>query len=105
MALGDRAVGVRRAAQPADPVAVGRRQRHLRQEPLGDGVEQPLLAREVVVDRHGLDAEGGPQLAGAAGLEPVAVDQRQRRRGQAVAAELRAPGGRALPAPLRSWLA
>nr|WP_263656688.1 hypothetical protein [Nonomuraea aurantiaca] len=80
--------------QPRTPVSVrfGRveaadRVMHLSDHGLDDAVEQGLLARQMVVERHGLDADVSGEAAHRQRLDPLRIRQDDRRRQHALAAE------------------
>jgi hypothetical protein len=71
---------------------------HVRHDVLDDGIEQRLAARNVPVQRHGLDAELLAEPAHREAREPVGLDELQRRDDDPVAAERLPLRGRQLPA-------
>ena len=70
------------AGKCAERVLPGRasrnRQKQLRKQPPHDRFEQRVLRREVPVERHGLDAERGPQMPHRKRLETTAIDELDR---------------------------
>jgi hypothetical protein len=76
-----RAKAVRRLAQAFKPIPFPRRcHARLAEHQIDEGIHQMRLAREVVIDAHGLAAEFVAEPACAQRRQPLAVDQDQRRR-------------------------
>ena len=89
-----RPVGARDLAEHRLPRDIGRRRDHeLREEDLNDAGEHRGLVGEVTVDRHAFDAELGAQATHRQRVEPVTIDDREGRAGDAQAAERRSAGG------------
>jgi hypothetical protein len=73
------------------PVAHRRRRLALLEDEIEDSVEQVVLVRDVVVERHRLESEHLPELAHRHRLDPALVRERERRLQDALPAE-RNPG-------------
>ena len=63
------------SAQALLPVEDGGRTLHLGDDGLDDGIDKRILAREVVIQRHRLDAELAPEPAHTEPFEPVSIDE------------------------------
>jgi hypothetical protein len=88
----DRAARDRAGAQFGSPVGPDHREVHLGEDDVEHGVEEPLLARDVVVQRHRLDAEATGEGAHRQGGQALRVGKGNRLRDDAVAAERTADG-------------
>jgi hypothetical protein len=97
--------------QPCTPISVGPdrieaadRDVDLTDYVVDETVEQGLLAGQVVVQRHGLDAELGGEAAHRQRLDPLRVRQGDRRRQHPLATE-RLPSRRCLHPVSQLWFA
>ena len=69
------------------PVSVRRRRLALGEDEVEDAVEQVVLVRDVVVERHRLEPEHLAELAHRHGLDPALVGELERRLEDPLAAE------------------
>ena len=76
----------------------------LADDDLDDAVEQVVLAPDVPVERHGIDAELLAELAHAQALDAVPIGERHGDAEHAVPGQGRAALGRVEPARVTTWL-
>ena len=77
----------RAASHGRVPVPFGRRRLRLVEDEVEDAVEHVVLVRDVVVQRHRLEAEHLAELPHGQRLDPALVGEVERRLQDAVAAE------------------